>query len=86
MIIHHRTPHAEVISGDYNNPHIIVVRDRATGLNIIMEYLEDGKVQETFNSLKDAADVWQGFPANNATPTTPPTPASQSEINTLPSI
>jgi len=86
MTIHYQTTHAEVISGDYNNPNIIVVRDRATGLNIVMDYLEAGKAMEVFNKLKEVADVWQGFPVDTSTPPSPPTPAPPSEISTLPSV
>ena len=85
MIIHYNTPHAEIVSNEYE-PNIICVKDRATGLNIVTEFLEDGKALATFNKLKDIADAWQGFPVNTSTPPTPPTPASPSEIATLPSV
>jgi len=84
-IIHYDTPHAQIVSNEYQ-PYIICVKDKATGLNIVMEYLEDGKVLETFNRLKEVADAWQGFPVDTSTPPQPPPPASQSEIETLPSL
>ena len=84
-VIHYQTPHAEIVSNEYQS-HIICVKDKATGLNIVMEFLEDGKVMDTFNKLKDVADAWQGFPVDTSTPPPPPPPASHSEIATPPKI